>query len=98
MRATKGLWAAVGAGTSLAAAGILALLCVSFVLAVHGWPQVAGETVKSVTGAAGDAIRPASPTIADTVTKTGDQAGNVIEQVGSQVGGLVGGLTAGDTS
>jgi hypothetical protein len=40
MRATKGLWAAVGAGTSLAAAGILALFAVSVVLAVRGWPQV----------------------------------------------------------
>src|SRR5258705_10725877 len=40
MRATKGLWAAVGAGTSLAAAAVLALFCVSLVLAVHGWPQV----------------------------------------------------------
>jgi hypothetical protein len=40
MRATKGLWAAVGAGTSLAAAGVLALFSVSLVLAVRGWPQV----------------------------------------------------------
>jgi hypothetical protein len=43
MRATRGLWAAVGAGTSLAAAGLLALVSVSVVLAVHGWPQVSGS-------------------------------------------------------
>ena len=40
MRATRGLWAAVGAGTSLAAAGLLALFSVSVILAVRGWPQV----------------------------------------------------------
>src|SRR5215212_737622 len=40
MRATNGIWAAVGAGTSLAAAALIALVSVSVVLAVHGWPQV----------------------------------------------------------
>src|SRR4051794_25991985 len=40
MRTTKGLWAAVVAGTSLAAAALLALFTLSVVLAVHGWPQV----------------------------------------------------------
>jgi hypothetical protein len=43
MRATRGLWAAVGAGTSLAAAGVLALFVLSVALAVHGWPQVGGS-------------------------------------------------------
>src|SRR5216117_1766341 len=40
MQAKQGLWAAVGAGTALAAAGLLVLVSVSVVLAVHGWPQV----------------------------------------------------------
>jgi hypothetical protein len=40
MQATKGLWSALGAGTSLAAAGVLALFSVSVLLGVHGWPQV----------------------------------------------------------
>jgi hypothetical protein len=34
MRATKGMWAAVGAGTALAAAGLLILVATSVVLAV----------------------------------------------------------------
>ena len=40
MRASKGLLAALGAGTSLAAAAVIALFSVSVLLAVHGWPQV----------------------------------------------------------
>ncbi|MDX6655967.1 MAG: hypothetical protein QOH62_760 [Solirubrobacteraceae bacterium] len=40
MHATKGLWSALGAGTSLAAAGVLALFSVSVLLGVNGWPQV----------------------------------------------------------
>src|SRR5689334_5099379 len=40
MRTRRGLWAAVGAGTALAAAGLAVLVVVSVVLAVHGWPQV----------------------------------------------------------
>jgi hypothetical protein len=40
MHATKGLWSALGAGTSLAAAGVLALFSVSVLLGVKGWPQV----------------------------------------------------------
>jgi hypothetical protein len=196
MRATKGLWAALGAGTSLAAAGVLALFSVSVVLAVRGWPQVrtagpdsvalraeaasaptgvaagsatgaaqvvvararptrrhaapgarggnggsrktgrasapagsqeqqpasttapvpfsaqpqsssggappaqapqvAGNTIKDVTAGVGEAVRPISPPVADTITKTGDQAGGVVEQVGNTVGGLVGGLTGGN--
>ena len=39
MRATKGLWAALGAGTSLAAAALLALATMGVVLAVGGWPS-----------------------------------------------------------
>ena len=39
MRATKGLWAALGAGTSLAAAALLALATLGVVLAVGGWPS-----------------------------------------------------------
>src|SRR6476619_4970683 len=50
MRATKGMWAAVGAGTALAAAGLLILVATSVVLAVHGWPQVsAAQGSPSVT-------------------------------------------------
>jgi hypothetical protein len=48
MRATKGIWAAVGAGTSLAAAALIALVSVSVVLAVHGWPQVSRSQNGSV--------------------------------------------------
>ena len=47
MQAKQGLWAAVGAGTALAAAGLLVLVSVSVVLAVHGWKR-------SVAGAAPD--------------------------------------------
>jgi hypothetical protein len=39
MRVTKGLWAALGAGTSLAAAALLALATMGVVLAVGGWPS-----------------------------------------------------------
>jgi hypothetical protein len=39
MRATKGLWAALGAGVSLAAAGLIALAILGVVLAVGGWPN-----------------------------------------------------------
>jgi hypothetical protein len=39
MRATKGLWAALGAGVSLAAAGLIALAMMGVVLAVGGWPK-----------------------------------------------------------
>ena len=39
MRATKGLWAALGAGTSLAAAALIALATMGVVLAVGGWPN-----------------------------------------------------------
>ena len=38
MRATKGIWAALGAGTSLAAAGLITLATLGAVLAVGGWP------------------------------------------------------------
>jgi len=40
MQTRQGLLAAVGAGTALAAAGLLILVAMSVVLAVHGWPQV----------------------------------------------------------
>lgn len=201
MRATRGLWAAVGAGTSLAAAGLLALFSVSVVLAVRGWPQVSradgsrsvalrahvatpdasgsaaaaapapvvlparsgatrtsrgsnstprrgathhgagrpaprrpgsigsapsgskitpsssagtpapsgsgstnpiaqlphtvSTTVTNVTDAAGAALQPVSPAVAQTVTTTGQQAGDAIDQVGKAVDGVVGGLTGG---
>jgi D-tyrosyl-tRNA(Tyr) deacylase len=39
MRVTKGLWAAMGAGVSLAAAALIALATMSVVLAVGGWPN-----------------------------------------------------------
>jgi hypothetical protein len=198
MRATRGLWAAVGAGTSLAAAGLLALFSVSVVLAIRGWPQVSkadgagsvalraqvatprangaaaaapspvvlparsasaprshgrgaaqhgghtparrpsgtssapagsttapsspagpsaqggsgtggsgstspiaqvphtvSTTVTDVTDAAGGALQPVSPAVAQTVTATGQQAGDAIDQVGKTVDGVVGGLTGG---
>jgi hypothetical protein len=39
VRATKGLWAAMGAGVALAAAALVALATMSVVLAVGGWPK-----------------------------------------------------------
>jgi hypothetical protein len=42
MQVTKGLWSALGAGTSLALAGVVVLFAVSVLLAVDGWPQAGG--------------------------------------------------------
>jgi hypothetical protein len=73
MRATRGLWAAVGAGTSLAAAGVLALFVLSVALAVHGWPQVGGSGDPRAVELREAALHPAASAVGTAASPGGSQ-------------------------
>jgi len=60
MQATKGILAALGAATSLLAAGALALFTVSLIVAFQGWPDVSGAPAHGVQVALHDPLRDAA--------------------------------------
>jgi hypothetical protein len=108
MRATKGLWAAVGAGTSLAAAALLVLVSVSVVLAVHGWPQVSSaddsnpvalRAAPIASGASSAAAQAPSPVVlaSRAARVTSHRGGRVGHRTVQRPGG-VGAIPTGSTT
>lgn len=92
MRATKGLWAALGAGVSLAAAALIVLATMSVVLAVGGWPKghtapregaVALQAVR-VAHAAGPAVGQGAGATAPRARRAPEARRGVARQVASR--------------